>query len=88
MGCNIVLVPNKDGKVQICVDYRDVNWASPMDNFPLSHIDILVDNMVNFTLFSFMDGFSGYNQIKMAPEWCVIIFSYFLPLFVTILIID
>ncbi|RDX78137.1 hypothetical protein CR513_41647, partial [Mucuna pruriens] len=41
---NIVSIPKKDGKVQICVDYRDFNWASPKDNFPLPHIDILVDN--------------------------------------------
>ena len=52
----------------MCVDYRDLNRASPKDNFPLPHIDILVDNMTNFALFSFMDGFSSYNQIKMAPE--------------------
>ena len=65
---NIVPVPKKDGKVQICVDYRDLNWASPKDNFPLPHIDILVDNTTNFVLFSFMDGFLGYNQIKMAPK--------------------
>jgi len=65
---NIVPVPKKDGKVQICVDYRDLNRASPKDNFPLPHIDILVDNTANFALFSFMDGFSGYNHIKMAPE--------------------
>ena len=39
-----------------------------MDNFPLPHIDILVDNTTNFALFSFMDGFSGYNHIKMAIE--------------------
>ena len=58
---NIVPVPKKDGKVQICVDYWDLNRASPKDNFPLSHIDILVDNTANFALFSFMDGFSGYN---------------------------
>ncbi|MBI0427670.1 RNase H-like domain-containing protein, partial [Psychrobacter sp. NG27] len=50
------------------MDYRDLNRASPKDNFPLPHIDILVDNTANFALFSFMDGFSGYNQIKMAPE--------------------
>jgi len=50
------------------VDYRDLNQASSKDNFPLPHIDILVDNMTNFPLFSFMDGFSGYNQIKMALE--------------------
>jgi len=65
---NIVSVPKKDGKVRMCVDYRDLNRASPKDNFPLSHIDVLMDNTANFDLFSFMDGFSGYNQIKMAPE--------------------
>ena len=34
----------------------------------LSHIDMLVDNTTKFKVFSFMDGFFGYNQIKMAPE--------------------
>ena len=65
---NVVPVPKKDGKVRMCVDYRDLNRASPKDDFPLPHIDILVDNTTKFSLFSFMDGFSGYNQIKMAPE--------------------
>ncbi|XP_058775307.1 uncharacterized protein LOC131649565 [Vicia villosa] len=65
---NIVPVPKKDGKVRMCVDYRDLNKASPKDDFPLPHIDILVDNTAQASVFSFMDGFSGYNQIKMAPE--------------------
>ncbi|KAG8503936.1 hypothetical protein CXB51_002220 [Gossypium anomalum] len=65
---NIVPVPKKDGKVRMCVDYRDLNKASPKDNFPLPHIDTLIDNTVGYSLFSFMDGFSGYNQIKMHPE--------------------
>src|SRR3954469_20626902 len=65
---NIVPVPKKDGKVRMCVDYRDLNKASPKDDFPLPHIDILVDNTTQASVFSFMDGFSGYNQIKMAPE--------------------
>jgi len=65
---NVVLVPKKDGKVRMCVDYRDLNCASLKDDFPLPHIDILVDNTAKFSLFSFMDGFSRYNQIKMAPE--------------------
>ncbi|CAJ2651927.1 unnamed protein product [Trifolium pratense] len=65
---NIVPVPKKDGKVRMCVDYRDLNRASPKDDFPLPHIDVLVDNTAQFSVFSFMDGFSGYNQIKMAPE--------------------
>ncbi len=50
------------------VDYRDLNKASPKDNFPLPHNDTLVDNTAGFLLFSFMDGFSGYNQIKIHPE--------------------
>ena len=65
---NIVLVPKKDGKVRMWVDYRDLNRESPKDNFPLPHIDTLVDNTAKHSLFSFMDGFSGYNQIRMALE--------------------
>ncbi len=52
----------------MCVDYRDMNRASPKDNFPLPHIDTLVDNTTTNVMFSFIDGFSGYNQIKMADE--------------------
>ena len=65
---NVVLVPKKDRKVRMCVDVRDLNKANPKDDFPLPHIDILVDNTAGHALLSFMDGFSGYNQIKMAPE--------------------
>ena len=62
---NIVPVPKKDGKVRMCVDYRDLNKASPKDDFPLPHIDVLVDNTAKNHMFSFMDGYSGYNQIPM-----------------------
>ena len=65
---NIVPVPKKDGKVYMCVDYRDLSKASPKDDFPLPHIDMLVDNTTKFKVFLFMDGFSDYNQIKMAHE--------------------
>ncbi|PKI45540.1 hypothetical protein CRG98_034058, partial [Punica granatum] len=65
---NIVPVEKKDGRVRVCIDYRDFNKASPKDNFPLPHIDILVDNTARHNQFSFMDGFSGYNQIRKAEE--------------------
>ena len=52
----------------MCVYYRDLNKASPKDDFPLPHIDMLVDGTTKFKVFSFMDGFSRYNQIRMAPE--------------------
>ena len=64
---NIVLMPKKDGKVRMCVDYRDLNRANLKDHFPLPHIDTLIDN-TSINMFSFMDGFSGYNQIKMVEE--------------------
>ena len=58
---NVVLVPKKDDKVRVCVDFRDLNKASPKDDFPLPHIDMLVDSTVEHSMLSFMDGFSGYN---------------------------
>ena len=58
---NIVSIPKKDGKVRMCVDYRDLNRASSKDNFPLPHIDTLVDNTAKNSRFSFMDDFSRYN---------------------------
>ena len=64
----IVLVPKKDGSVRMWVDYRDLNQTSPKDNFALTHIDTLIDNTTTNMFFSFMDGFSGYNQIKMVEE--------------------
>ena len=65
---NIVPISKKDGKVRMCVDYQDLNRMSLKDNFPLPHIDTFVDNTAKHSLFSFMDEFLGYNQIKMAPE--------------------
>ena len=41
---NIVPVPKKDGKVKMCINYRDLNRASSKNNFPLPYIDTLVDN--------------------------------------------
>ena len=52
----------------MCGDFRDLNKACPKDDFPLPHIDVLVDNTTGSELMSFMDGFSGYNQIKMATK--------------------
>ena len=65
---NVVPIPKKKGKVRMCVDFQDLNKANPKDDFPLPHIDILVDSTAGHALLSFMDRFSGYNQIKMAPK--------------------
>ena len=65
---NVVSVSKKYGRVRMCMDFRDLNKASLKDDFPFPHIDVLVDNTAGSALMSFMDGFSGYNQIKMAPR--------------------
>ena len=63
---NIVPVPKKDRKVRIYVDFRDLNKACRKDDFPLPHIDVIVGSASSSAIYSFMDGFSGYNQIMIA----------------------
>ncbi|RVW77841.1 Transposon Ty3-I Gag-Pol polyprotein [Vitis vinifera] len=65
---NVVPVPKKDGKVRVCVDFRDLNKGNPKDDFPFSHIDMLVDNIASHSMLSFMDRFSKYSQVLMALE--------------------
>ena len=65
---NVMPVPEKDGKVRMCVDFRDLNKACLKDDFSLPHIDVLVDNTLGSALMSCMDGFSGYDKIKVAPK--------------------
>ena len=65
---NIVPVIKKNGQVRICIDFQDLNRACPKDDFPLPHIDLLIDNTAGYEMLSFMDGFSGYNQIRLAEE--------------------
>ena len=62
---NVVMVKKANGKWRMCVDFTDLNRACPKDSYPLPRIDILVDSTVRHQLLSFMDAFSGYNQIKL-----------------------
>ena len=62
------MVPKKNGKWRIYVDYRELNKATQKDHFPLPFIDQVLDTLVGKKLFSFLDSFSGYNQIQIAPK--------------------
>lgn len=64
----LVIVPKNNGKWRICVDYRELNKATLKDHFPLPFINQVLDTLVENKFFSFLDEFSGYNQIQMAPE--------------------
>ena len=65
---NMVMVRKNSGKWRMCVDFTDLNRACSKDSYPLPRIDTLVDSTARHELLSFMDAFSGYNQIKMEEE--------------------
>ena len=62
---NVVMVKKANGKWRMCVGFTDLNRACPKDSYPLPRIDTLADSIARHQLLSFMDAFSGYNQIKM-----------------------
>ena len=53
---------------RICIDYRKLNTATKKDNFHLPFIDQMLDRLAGHHHFCFLDGYSGYNQIAIAPE--------------------
>ena len=60
------MVKKTNRKWRMCVDFIDLNDACLKDSFPLPGIDQLVDSTTGHKLLTFMDTFSGYNQIQMA----------------------
>jgi hypothetical protein len=54
--------------MRVCIDFRDLNRATPMDGYPMPVADLLVDAAAGHKVISFMDGNAGYNQIFMAVE--------------------
>ena len=62
------MVKKSNGKWRMCVNFTDLNKAYPKDSFPLPRTDQLVDSTTGHKLLSFMDAFSGYNQILMDED--------------------
>ena len=65
---NIVPVYKKNRKLRVCINFRDLNKATPMDGYPILIADLLVDAASSHKVISFMDGNAGYNQIFMTEE--------------------
>jgi len=66
---NPIPVTKKEGNIiAFCTDFRDLNLACPKDNYPTPFIDQIIDDCAGNEIFSFMDGFSGYNQIQIKHE--------------------
>ena len=65
---NIVPVIKKNGKLRVCIDFRDLNVATPKDEYVMPVAEMLVDSAVGFEYLSMLDGYSGYNQIFIIDE--------------------
>jgi hypothetical protein len=65
---SIVPIQKKDGRWRVCVDFRDLNRATPKDEYPMHVIETLINAVADNKILSFIDGNTGYNQIFMAPE--------------------
>jgi len=64
----LVIVPKKNGKLRICVDYWKLNAQTKKDPFPLPFLDLILDTIIGHDMYFFMDDYNSYNQIKMAKE--------------------
>ena len=53
---------------RVCIDYRKLNKATRKDHFPLPFIDQMLDRLAGYEYYCFLDGYSGYNKISIAPE--------------------
>jgi len=60
---NVVMVQKSSGKWRMCANYTNLNKACPKDSYPLPTIDQLVDGARDHHILSFLDAYSGYNQI-------------------------
>jgi len=65
---NIVPVKKKNGTIKVCIDFMDLNLATPKDEYPMPVAEMLIDYAVGFEYLSMLDGYSGYNQIFIAEE--------------------
>jgi hypothetical protein len=65
---SIVPIQKKDGRWRVCVDFRNLNRATPKDEYSMPVAETLINAAADNKISSFMDGNSSYNQIFMAPE--------------------
>jgi hypothetical protein len=63
-----VPVEKESGKLRVCIDFRNLNRATPKDEYPMPIADTLINNASGNRIISFLDGNAGYNQIFMAEE--------------------
>ena len=65
---NLVVVRKKNGEIRLCVDFTNLNKCSKKDNYPLPKMEHLLQKVSGDRVISFLDGFSGYNQVAVHPD--------------------
>jgi hypothetical protein len=71
----IVIVSKKNGKFYICLDFQWLNVNIKKDPYPLPSTKEVLDKMARHEVYLFLDGFSNYHQIMIAPKnWYKIAF--------------
>jgi hypothetical protein len=58
----------ESGKLRVCINFRNLNRATPKDEYPMPIAHTLINNALGNRIISFLDGNVGYNQIFMAKE--------------------
>jgi len=64
----IIVMPKKNGKLRICVNFKKLNATTKKDPYPLPFTDEVINIVTRHEVYTFLDGFSGYHQISIAPE--------------------
>jgi hypothetical protein len=64
----VLVEKNESGKLRVCIDFRNLNRATPKDEYPMPIADTLINNASGNRIISFLDGNARYNHIFMAKE--------------------
>ena len=70
-GAPILFVPNPDGSMRLCVDYRQLNKVTITNKYPLPLMRELTDRVAGTTIFTKLDLKDEYHllRIKEGDEW-------------------
>jgi hypothetical protein len=61
----IIVVPKKNGKLKICIDFRKLNVATKKDPYPIPFANEMLNTIARYEAYSFLNGYSGYHQISI-----------------------